>query len=429
VFGDPLAVTMAAGMGAALVAVFALSMSETSFVSCSHVRLRRAADEGDRRARRVLRLLEAEDFLSAIVVAINLCVIAISCLMTLLLRHWEQRGLAVSEESLHLGTVLVILFVGEVTPKTLGAAHAERLALPLSGAVLWLTALLRPPVRAVTSVTGRLLASFGVETARGRWVITQEDLVAAVDVGEEEEVVEPEGAEMFDSALRLFSSEARDLMVPRVDVAALDAQQTVADALDVIQETGFSRLPVYEGTIDHVHHFVYANDLLRCLHEGSCRPEDPVIGCAQEAMLVPETMKATDLFRRMRERKIHFAVAVDEHGGTEGIVTLEDILEELVGDITDEHDVPGEEIRVLSAKEALVSAKARISAVNETLAVELPDDEYETLGGLVAGVAGRIPAAGEAVVYHGLRLTVEEGDEQRLHVLRLVKLDQESGET
>ncbi|MBM3500310.1 MAG: HlyC/CorC family transporter, partial [Armatimonadetes bacterium] len=243
------------------------------------------------------------------------------------------------------------------------------------------------------------------------------------------EVLEADEGEMFDTALAMAETSARRIMVPRVDVVALDASATVDEALSAVQDSGFSRIPVYEGNIDRVVGVLYANDLLRELRDGG--GDGKTAGTLmRDALTIAETTPLDEVLRQMREGQVHFAVIIGDRGGTEGIVTIEDILEELVGEIEDEHDTPGEEIRRLSANEALVDPKARIGQVNEALGSDIPGDGHETISGYVAGRIGRIPAAGETIRLDGLEVTVQGGREDlRLHVRLLADpSDREGGD-
>lgn len=425
---DPLSGILWGGIAGLILAVFLLSLSEAALVAVSRIRLRRLADEGDRRAAAVLRLTEDPTFLSAIIVAINIAVISISCLATLYVHHQLAEGRTLGEETVHLGVLAVILVVAEITPKNIGASYPTAIGRWIAGPVGVLTWALSPVVAAVTTAGNLILRGAGVRELHAGHFVTQEDLKAAVDMGEEEEVLEPGEGEMFDSALGLALTSVRRIMVPRVDVVALEASASIDEALVAVQDSGFSRIPVYRETIDEVVGILYANDLLRCLRAGEGEA-GTVADHVREAMLIPETKRVDEVFREMREHKVHIAVVVGDQGGTEGIVTIEDILEELVGEIEDEHDTPGEEIRLLSENEALVVPKARIEDVNEALDTSIPGDEHETIAGYIAGAIGRIPDVGETIRLDGLEVTVEGDREEPLLLLRVRPDQSEDGES
>jgi len=425
---DPLARSLVAAIGVLVLGVAFLSLAEASLVAASHIRLRRLTEEGDRRAAAVIRLTEKPAFLSAIIVAINLLVITISCLATVLVHYRLSAGAHATQEVVHIAVLGVILVFAEITPKNVGAAYATPIAGRVAGPIGALTTVMAPLVAAVTAAGNVFLRGAGVRDLPSTHFITEEELKAAVDVGEEQEVLDAGEGEMFDSALALAVTRAQQIMVPRVDVVALEAEATVDEALKAIQDSGFSRIPVYDDTIDHVIGVLYAKDLLRCLRE---RASEGRLAreLMREAMFVPESKPVDEVFREMREQKRHLAVVVGEQGGTEGIVTIEDILEELVGDIEDEHDIPGEEIRLLSEKEALVVARVRLEEVNKALGLSLPEEEYETLGGYVSGRIGRIPEVGETIGLDELEIKVQGDAEEPLLLVRLVKDEREGGES
>jgi len=415
--GDPYSAALLTGVAVLLAASFFCSCSEAALVAVSRVRLTRLAEEGDRRAIAALALTASPTFISALIVSNNLINITISCLVTLLVLHANHD--TAGDHAVRMIGLAVVLLFGEITPKNVGAAYPAKISCWVVGPVRALTWLLSPIVTAATAAGGALLRGAGVRESHGGHFITKDDLRAAVDMGEEEEVLEPDEGEMFDTALAMAETSVRRIMVPRVDVVALDASATLDEALASVQDSGFSRIPVYEGHIDRVVGVLYATELLRALRSGDGEGKTAQ-DLMREAILIAETTPVDEVLGQMRERQVHFAVIIGDQGGTEGIVTIEDILEELVGEIEDEHDVPGEEIQRLSANEALVDPKARIEEVNEALGVTVPGDQHETIAGYVAGQIGRIPDAGETIRLDDLEITVQ-GDREapRLRVRRL----------
>ena len=357
---DALSTGLLIGIGVLILFVFFLSLSEASLVAVSRVRLRRRADEGDRAAANVLRLLESPEFISAIIVAINILVISISALATLYVHRLEELevDIGIGEQAVHLLILCAILVFAEITPKNIGASYPTAISRFVVRPVRVLTFALSPLVTAATAAGNLVMRGTGAHDAHHGHFVTQDDLRAAVDMGEEEDVLEPSEGEMFDSALGLSATVARRIMVPRVDLVALERGASIDEALQAIQDSGFSRIPVYDDDIDSVVGVVHANDLLRSLRSGM--GEKSVVGdFLKEPKLIPETKPVDELFREMRESKNHIAIVIDEQGGTEGIVTIEDILEELVGEIEDEHDTPGEEIRMTGENEAPESDETR----------------------------------------------------------------------
>ncbi|HJN15919.1 MAG TPA: hemolysin family protein [Armatimonadota bacterium] len=427
---DALSTGLLIGIGVLILFVFFLSLSEASLVAVSRVRLRRRADEGDRAAANVLRLLESPEFISAIIVAINILVISISALATLYVHRLEELevDIGIGEQAVHLLILCAILVFAEITPKNIGASYPTAISRFVVRPVRVLTFALSPLVTAATAAGNLVMRGTGAHDAHHGHFVTQDDLRAAVDMGEEEDVLEPSEGEMFDSALGLSATVARRIMVPRVDLVALERGASIDEALQAIQDSGFSRIPVYDDDIDSVVGVVHANDLLRSLRSGM--GEKSVVGdFLKEPKLIPETKPVDELFREMRESKNHIAIVIDEQGGTEGIVTIEDILEELVGEIEDEHDTPGEEIRMTGENEAVVAPKARIEDVNDRLGTSIPGDEHETISGYVAGEIGRLPDVGETYRLDAIEVTVQGEQEEPELLVRVLIDDRKGGES
>ena len=238
--------------------------------------------------------------------------------------------------------------------------------------------------------------------------MTHEEIQAAAEVSEEEGLVDAEEAEMLDNVIDLAQTLVREIMVPRVDLVAVEEEASVVDFAAVASRSGNSRIPIYCETLDNITGIVYVNDVLRRL--GGGESNFALSEIARAPFYVPDSKPIDDLLRELRERRVHIAIVVDEFGGTDGLVTIEDILEELVGEITDEHDAPNRDFERLRDDEARVDGKMRIEEVNERLGCELPEGQYETVAGLVSGLAGHIPVCGEAFEVAGARLVVEQSD-------------------
>jgi len=401
-------------------AIFFFSLSEAALVAVSDATVSRLIDKGDRRAELVRQLVSTGEYLSALIVGLNACVILSSTMMTVLVHRTLGDGYKHDWRSqvAHIGMVAFLLVVAELVPKTYGSVFAERLALRVAGPIRWMMRVTAPFSNLLNGLCRTCLRISGGELLPARHLVTQDEIKAAADIGEEEGIVEPEEGEMLDSVIEMTGTTVREIMVPRVDVVALPVTASVDEMLTAAVESGYSRIPVYAENIDHITGVIYVNDLLRQFQDG-IKPLE-LSDLAREPFLVPETKRVWELFREMRERKVHIAIVIDEYGGTEGVVTIEDILEELVGEIEDEHDTPAEEVKMVGENEALVEANTRIEHVNEALGLDLPEEEYETLGGLVAGIGGRIPAPAQRIWVAGVEIVVEEGNAQRLQSLRVI---------
>jgi putative hemolysin len=240
-----------------------------------------------------------------------------------------------------------------------------------------------------------------------------------VESGEDSGALERDEREMINGIFELSQVTAREVMVPRIDVAATREDALVAEVLGVIVSTGHSRVPIYEGSLDNVTGIVYAKDVLKHLQSGSL--DDPVKPLARPALFVPEAKKVDELLQELQQRRVHMAVVVDEYGGTAGIITIEDLLEEIVGEIRDEYDQAEEaHMEQISDREAIFDARTSIREANELLALHLPDDESDTLGGLVYDRLGKVPAIDDEVLVDSCTIRVMSTDGRRIKKVRLL---------
>lgn len=408
-----------------LVGIFFCSLAEAAFLGMTETRRRRLAEDRQPRAHRVLQLLSDSNYLSALIVGMNLFIIIISTTMTLLVHGRLQHGAPWVSEAIHIGTVLVILIFAELTPKTYGSLFPERVSLTVVNGTMLLARLFRPIVTVLEKLSRPVVRLFVSHTHKGQFMSLEEIRVAA-DVSEEDGLVDAEEAQMLDSVIDLGETQVRAIMVPRVDIVAVEDDASVAEFAATASRSGNSRIPIYRETLDNITGIVYVNDVLRRLGTGDV--SFSLRDIARPPFYVPNTKRIDDLLRELRERTVHIAIVVDEFGGTDGLVTFEDILEELVGEIADEHDQPSDEFTAVGPGEALVDGKVRIEEINERLGSALPEDQYETVGGLVSGLAGHIPASGESFVLAGTRLIVEDSDGQHVERIRIVVGSTEGGD-
>ncbi len=404
---------------ALLAAAFAAS-AETSLTSLSRIRLRARREEGDPTALAIDRLHQRPNaYLGAILVTNTVAVIVASTCATLLAvqsfghpaAFWSTVALSV-----------VVLVLCEIGPKSYALQHAERVARVLVRPVAILTLVLSPLVRLLTLAT-RLIAGAGAGRAAARGPFLSEDeLKMLVAVGEEEGVVEEGEREMIHGIFEMTDKAVREVMVPRVEMAAIDVARPLEDAIQVVLTHGHSRVPVYEETIDNVVGVVYAKDLLRArTRVGAGGAEPSLREVARPPHFTPESKRVGELLHEMQRQNVHLAIVVDEYGGTAGLATIEDVLEEIVGPIRDEYDqAEAEEVQIVAPDEALVSARASLDDVNELLHLDLRGEDFDSLGGYVYARLGRIPAVGDTIrVEPDVTLIVEAVRRQSIRTVRV----------
>ena len=320
-----------------------------------------------------------------------------------------------------LVTGILMVTFGELMPEMAVLRDPERWAIrlaPLVAALQWLLGpLVRLTLRISSLVSGRL-------AGQAVPFVTEEEIKTMVDAGEEGGAIEQDEKEMIYSIFQFGDTLAREVMVPRIDIVGLEADSTLTEASRTFQETGHSRLPVYEGSMDHIVGLLYAKDLLQAWNNDlRDRPVRPLM---RGVYFVPETKKVDDLLAELQSRRVHMAIVIDEYGGTAGLVTLEDIVEEIVGEIRDEYDVD-EELPYVKVDEGefLLDGGIDLDDVNELLGASLPTRADDTLGGFVYSTLGKVPAVGEEIRAGGLNLVVEQVIGRRIRKIRARRLPPE----
>jgi len=322
-------------------------------------------------------------------------------------RTFDNLGVTIAS----LAFTLVYFVVVEAMSKTFGVLHSDRVALFLSPLVYLLGRLLAQPTRVLIGIANVLLPGKGLR--QGPFV-SEEEIRSMAEVGSEEGTIEDEEKELIHSIFEFGDTIAREVMVPRPDIIAIEDDKTLRDVQALVLEHGTSRIPVYDadGDLDDVIGIVFAKDVLKALHQG--KSDIPLAEIVREARYVPESKKVADLLREMQREKFHMALVTDEYGSVSGLVSLEDLLEELVGEITDEYDREEPGMEKVGEGIFRVSGKASIDDVNEMLEVDLPDEEWDTVAGLVLDLFGKIPRQGEEVTFQGLCFRAEEVKGRRI---------------
>jgi putative hemolysin len=401
-------------LAVSLVTAAFAAAAETSLSSVSRLRIRTLAEEGNRRARRVAALHSRPNQYLSTILTLNTAAVTVATTSATLIA--VSRGAHVSEALITgLLTAFLLVFC-EIAPKSLALRFNERFALRLAAPVSTLTVIMRPVVVVLTGVATLAVRHAARGEVPGPFV-TEEELRMLVVMGEQQGVVEQEERQMMMGVLEMTDKAVREIMVPRVDVVAVEDDKTVAEVIEIIVEHGHSRIPVYEETMDNIVGVVYAKDLLQ--HHDD-HPEQTVKTLVRDAYFTPESKKVGELLHDMQVRKVHIAIVVDEYGGTAGIVTMEDLFEEIVGPIRDEYDIAEqEEIDFLSDREVLLSARVSVDDVRELLHIDIPETDADSIGGLVYELVGDIPKEGATVEVGGARITVESVTRQSIRILRI----------
>ena len=394
------------------------SATETAFSSLSRVRLKNLAENGNRRAKLAYRLAENYDeLISSILVGNNIVNICASSLATVVFMKWfADKGATLSTVVM---TVL-ILICGEVTPKSIAKENPESFAMFSAPIINVLIYVFKPVNFLLVGIKNGVNKLFKVSSDR---TISESELLTIVEEAEQEGGINENESELIHNVIEFDDLECIDIFTPRVDVCAIAANSETEEIAQVFMETGFSRLPVYEETIDKIIGIINEKDFHNYVLRGSASLEKII----KPVEFVPPSMKISTLLRLLQQTKSHFAVIVDEFGGTEGIVTLEDILEELVGEIWDEHDEVVEAFKKVSDNEYLVDCSTELYKTFEFFGIDAEEDA-STINGWIIARLDRIPEKGDCFDYGNLHIVVEETESQRATLVRITVLPKEKAE-
>ncbi len=315
---------------------------------------------------------------------------------------------------------LVAVLFGLFVPRSIGRKHAKQVLLLMVFPLELITWITRPLVAVLFFLTRIVTAPFGADPREGT-LVSEDDIKALVETGEKQGVLDVQERDMIHSVFALGEKIVHEVMVPRTDIVAIDVNTPPQEVLESVVSAGHSRIPVYEGSSDQIIGVLYVKDLFRRLARGE--KDVTVRPFLRPAQFVPETKKVDELLREMQKDKVHIAIVVDEYGGTAGLVTIEDLVEEIVGEIRDEYDVDEELVLPVSEHEAVMDARVPFSEVEETFGIAPPDggDEFDTLGGFVTHELGRLPRVGETVQRDGVTFVVESMDGRRVGRVRVVR--------
>jgi putative hemolysin len=408
--------------------------AEIALVSIRRSRVEQLVEEGSSGARRVRRLLDdpgrflAVSQLGLTVIgffASAFAAVSLTDGLTDLLRGAGLGEGTATGVALILVTVTLALFTiifAELVPKTLALANAERVALTLAVPVDVLARALGPLIALLTGITRAIAGLLGASVTNEAQ-ITAEELRLIVERGGEQGVLEAEEEQMINAVIELGERRLHEVMIPRIAIVSLPARSTLEEAIDIVVDEGHSRIPVYEESIDEVIGILYAKDLLPFLKAGS-EPHPEIRSMLRPPVFVPESMTVDDLLHEFQRRKVHIAIVLDEYGGTAGLVTIEDLLEEIVGEIQDEFDTEEPMVVSISDDEARIDGRADVDDLAELFDITLgleDEDEYDTVGGLIYHRIGGVPKPGDQVQVNGLTLTVETTDGRRVGKVLVVR--------
>ncbi len=390
------------------------SGAETALMSVNRVHIRHLSQEGNKEAKVVDRLLKQPDkLLITILVGNNLVNIAASSIATALATDiFGSKGLGIA---IGVMTIFVLIF-GEITPKSIAEKKSEQFSLKVGPYIELFSYVLTPLISGLTKITNPFIR--GIGGSKTKSFISEEEIRRFLVVGEREGVIETDEKQMINSIFEIDDTIVKEIMVPRIDMICIDIDAKMEELIEIVMKMGFSRIPVYNDTIDNIVGLVYAKDLLSLLKNGE-RVDKEIKEIMRPAYYVPETKKVDNLLSELRKEKIHMSIILDEYGGTAGLVTIEDILEEIVGDIQDEYDEEESLINNINKHEIVVDGRTDIDEINRELDISLPEIDYETISGFILSKLGYVPEIGEELTFEDLMIKVMDVKQRRIYKVKI----------
>ena len=391
------------------------SATETAFLSLNRLKVHHLVKKEVHNAQRVMKMVtNSSQLLTTILVGNNIVNIAASALSTsIALRLYGQAGIGIAVGVL---TILILIFA-EITPKTYATANNEKLSLKIAPIVHWIQIFFYPIVTLLGTITGVLIRIIGGKENTNKITITEEEIRTLVDLGESQGSIESDEVEMITSVFQLNDTLVKDIMLHRVDIVGISIAVSLREAWKVVADTNHSRIPVYKGSLDNIVGVLYAKDLIK-YH--SSIDSQSISQVMRKPYFIPITKPISELLKELRNEKIHIAVVLDEHGGTAGLAFLEDLVETIVGTIADEHDEFKPMVEEIKKGEFFVSAKAKVSEINQVTGLDLPQQNFDTMGSLIFHLLGYIPENGDAIDLSGATIIIEEVDKNRAKRMRMI---------
>lgn len=390
------------------------SSAETALTTVNKIRIRSLADEGNKRAKSVLKVTDdSGKMLSAILIGNNIVNLSAASLTTSLAYSFGGSMVAIASGIL---TVLILLF-GEITPKTMATIHSEKMSLLYAPVIHFFMKIMTPLIFVINGLSTGVLLLLRIDPKAKNTAMTENELRTIVDVSHEDGVIESDEREMINNVFDLGDARAKDVMVPRVHVTFADINSTYTELIEIFREDKFTRLPIFEDTTDNVVGTINMKDLL--LYDNT--KEFNIRDILREAYFTYEYKSISELLVEMRQASFNIAIVLDEYGETAGLITLEDILEEIVGEIHDEYDENEEDfIQEISDREYIVEGSINLDNLNDRLDLNLSSEEYDSLGGFIIEYLDRLPEKGDSITTEeGIRMIVETLDKNRIESVHL----------
>ncbi len=394
------------------------SSSEAALISVNRIRIRNLSEKGNKKAKAVERVVSKHDRLFATILTTEnmFIILASSMAGVLAVSLLGKNGIAVSTIFM---TIFIVIF-GEIIPKTFAAQNAVKMSLvvaPLMEKIIWF---LSPVIYLFVRISRAILRTAGVTHGTNPYILTEDEIRMVITDGAREGVLAKSEKLMIEGIFEFSETIAEEVMVPRVHIITVDGEDKLTKVVELINKTGHSRIPVREESADHITGVIFAKDILRVSVDkfDTTMAKDIMRSCH----FAPGSQKVVSLLSEMRNQKTSIAILIDEFGGTAGMITLEMLLEEIVGDIEDEFDISSPRFKKISDDEYIVDAKMTIYEIKEKLNIDLPEGDYQTLGGFVINLVENIPSLGDVVEYGGYEFIVEKTEAYKLSLIRIKQI-------
>lgn len=421
------------------------AMSEIAIISLNDTKIKKMAEEGDKRAIKVLKLTDSpSNFLSTIQLGVTLAGFLTSASaadsfagpLTKVISGWLNITAnsniygVISGVSMVIITIIISYFslvLGELAPKRIAMQKCEEISFKVVGVLLFVRNITRPFIKILSVSTNLVVRILGFDPNANEEVVTEEEIRMMVDEGEEKGVIEESQKEMINNIFDFDDVPVSDVMTHRTEIEAVEITDRIEDVVKLSCENGYSRIPVYEDELDNIRGIIYVKDLLPFV--GKSIPSGKKLSkLMREAEFVPESKRCGDLFTEMTEKRVQMMFVSDEYGAVSGLVTIEDLIESIVGNIQDEYDDEEDDIVQIDDKTFNFDGTTDIEEVAATLDIDIPEGEYDTLGGLIMSELGRMPEENDEIICEGYKFIVEEMDERRIDRVRIEKLPEEENE-
>ena len=400
-----------------------LSSSEVAFISLNRVKLRHLIEKGNHNAKIAQKIRDEHDrFFSAVILSGNLFTVLATSVGTAVSINYLGKDVGIVIATIAM-TFLTVVF-GELAPKTFAVSHAEKIALALARPIETYIKLISPLVFVFNMISNFIIRVFGGEVKPTPQLLTEDEMKAMIRIGEEDGTIEKEEKEMLHNIFEFGDKKVTEAMVPRTEVVAISEEAVVSDVLSLVSEEGYSRYAVIKETVDNIKGVLYIKDIIRKMAVEEVPPQTEIRHFVRDAYYIPESKMVTALLDDMQKDKFQIAIVVDEHGGTAGLITLEDIMEEIVGSLQDEFEAieAEKEVEVVDENTFMVLGSTGIDEVNELVGIELDDAEFHTIGGFIFGLFGHLPKIGEQLRYHKLRFLILEMEGKKIEKIKITKI-------